>query len=410
MALKRLGALIDGKNFSGAEIGRLIGVSKKSISDWKLGESEPSVEQQKALAKVLGVSVSELIGDDEANESSVKHEKTTKIKVKDDPIGKIAKQIQRDHDTREAKQLAGLEDERLTIKQALARHLVTLRQTSERYRQDCTARADRLTEFFEKIGVTLLEQIEPNHIDKLIESRQRDGAANKTIKNAIDQLRSAVKLANRRRLVAQVSVDAWPRITKTTSARPDRVGAYTLDEVTRLIDYMGKRPQRAHWQIPIKLLAYLGCRWGELSNMKVGDIDLQNRPPMIRIESHKTARNRKEQHRFVEIHPAIFDDLVRLVSGRQTEDLLIPPGPDHHNATNVLTRACKALGIRYRRLHGFRHFWISTLLSAGVPLSVVMVMAGHRNLSTTQGYLHLDPRQTGFIQKLTTVHESVHDL
>lgn len=337
------------------------------------------------------------------------HKKSTKIRLKDDPVGKIAKQIQRDHDTREAKQLAGLEDELLTIKQALARHLTTLRQASERYRQDCAARADRLTSFFEKMGVCFVEQIEPAHIDKLIELRQKSGIANKTIKYDIDQLRAAVKIANRRRSVAPISVEAWPKVAKTTAANPERVGAYTLDEVTRLIQYMGKRSQRAHWQTPIKLLAYLGCRWGELATMKAGDVDLKNKPPMVRIESHKTARSRKEQHRFVEIHPAILADMTELTAGKKPEDLLIPAGPDHHNATNVLKRACKALGIRYRRLHGFRHFWISTLLSAGVPLSVVMTMAGHRNLSTTQGYLHLDPRQTGFIQKLTTVHESVHD-
>jgi len=49
------------------------------------------------------------------------------------------------------------------------------------------------------------------------------------------------------------------------------------------------------------------------------------------------------------------------------------------------------------------------MLSAGVPIAVVMTMAGHRNLSTTQGYLHLDPRQTGYIQHLTGGSDSKTD-
>lgn len=81
MALKRLGALIDSKNFSGAEIGRLIGVSKKSISDWKLGKSEPSIEQQKALANVLGVTVSELVGDGAARDPVIKSGRFAKIPI-----------------------------------------------------------------------------------------------------------------------------------------------------------------------------------------------------------------------------------------------------------------------------------------------------------------------------------------
>lgn len=335
--------------------------------------------------------------------------RSTRIKVEHDPQGKIARQVQRDYDTRQAKSLAGLEDERFTIKDALSRHLSSIRQTSARYRADCETRAKRLTVWFERLGVILFEQIEAKHLDQLIEQRQSEGIANKTIKDDLDQLRAAARLANRRRTVRPIPIDTWPKVARTTSARPDRVGAYTLDEVNRLIEYLGKRKQREHWQLPVKLLAYLGCRWGELAALRVGDIDLQSKPPMVRIESRKTARNRREQHRFVEIHPEIFEELQKITAKRSTEDLIIPPGPDHHNATNVLTRACKVLGIRYRRLHGLRHFWISTMLSAGVPIAVVMTMAGHRNLSTTQGYMHLDPRQIGYIQRLTTGSETGSD-
>ena len=39
--------------------------------------------------------------------------------------------------------------------------------------------------------------------------------------------------------------------------------------------------------------------------------------------------------------------------------------------------------------HTTRHTWISQMLHSGVPLKVVSVMAGHRNLTTTQKCAHL---------------------
>ncbi|MBF0196377.1 MAG: site-specific integrase [Planctomycetes bacterium] len=40
-------------------------------------------------------------------------------------------------------------------------------------------------------------------------------------------------------------------------------------------------------------------------------------------------------------------------------------------------------------IHTTRHTWISQMLHSGVPLKVVSVLAGHRNLTTTQKYAHL---------------------
>ncbi len=339
------------------------------------------------------------------------HKKTTRIKVKDDPDGKIAKQIQRDHDSRQAKQLAGLEDQPVTIKEGLEKYLQTLRRSSKEYQRDSKARALRLISFFKALGVSFFDQIDPKHINQLIDARAGQGVANKTIKYDIDQLKAAAKLANKSRSVKPILFESWPSISRTTSEKPETVGAYSFDEVMQLLDYLAEKTtqkQCYHWHDPVKLLAFTGCRWGELVALKVGDVLLKSTPPMIRIESHKTARSRREQHRFIEVHPEILPLLKKLCAGKSPGDLVIE-APDRHNINRILQRACEKLGIRYRRLHGFRHFWITTLLSAGVPISIVMTMAGHRNLATTQGYLHIDPKQVGYIHNLKSVHESVHD-
>ncbi|MEW6709400.1 MAG: site-specific integrase [Candidatus Riflebacteria bacterium] len=339
------------------------------------------------------------------------HKKTTRIKVKDDPGGKIARQIQRDHDSRQAKQLAGLEDESITIKDGLERHLQTLKQTSKEYQRDSRARATRLISFFKDLGIIHFDQIDSKHINQLIDARAGQGMAKKTIKYDIDQLKSAAKMANKSRKIRPIPFESWPNISRTISDKPDTVGAYTLEEVEKLLKYLSEKTRQKqcyHWHEPVKLLAFTGCRWGELEALKVGDVFLKSNPPMIRVESHKTARSRKEQHRFIEVHPEILPVLEKHCEGKSPSELLMKM-PDRHNINRILLRACKKLDIRYKRLHGFRHFWITSLLSAGVPIAIVMTVAGHRNLSTTQGYLHIDPRQSGYIQNLKSVHESVHD-
>lgn len=50
------------KGMSQVEIGKLLNVSKMAISHWEKGNSEPSIEQLKVLAKFFDVSVDYLVG------------------------------------------------------------------------------------------------------------------------------------------------------------------------------------------------------------------------------------------------------------------------------------------------------------------------------------------------------------
>ena len=49
-------------NLSQLELGKMLNMSKMAISHWEKGNSEPSIEQLKALATIFDVSVDYLIG------------------------------------------------------------------------------------------------------------------------------------------------------------------------------------------------------------------------------------------------------------------------------------------------------------------------------------------------------------
>ena len=59
---ERLKELRIEKKSSQAEIGKLLNMSKMAVSHWEKGNSEPSIEQLKILARYFDVSVDYLIG------------------------------------------------------------------------------------------------------------------------------------------------------------------------------------------------------------------------------------------------------------------------------------------------------------------------------------------------------------
>lgn len=56
--------------------------------------------------------------------------------------------------------------------------------------------------------------------------------------------------------------------------------------------------------------------------------------------------------------------------------------------SDTWTRHCDSNGIHVR-LHDCRHWYVTQLLAAGVPISDVMEYAGHAQIATTQRYTHL---------------------
>lgn len=322
--------------------------------------------------------------------------RSTKIRTSVDPTGKIAAQVQRDFDTRQAKQIAGIEDSAPPIHDCLVRVIGLKRQASPKWQGESQTRLKRWAAWFSGRGIDNFGQVTPEILEDYIEER-RQAVGPKTVKTEIDLLRSAARMANRT-LQKPIPVDTWPQVVKVTAERPERIGAYSREEVDRILADL-EHPRRNHWYVPVLLLSYLGCRWGELLALTVGDVRLDGQLPAVRFESRKTARNVREQHRWVDVHRRIRPILGKLVTDRKPgEKLLIDP-PNIHDARNVLSRCCERLGIQYRRVHGFRHTWITEMLRSGVPMAVVMYMAGHRNLATTQKYTHVTDIDRGWVDR-----------
>jgi len=65
MFSKRLKEMRTVNNYSQSELAKLLGVTKQNISDWENEKSETSFEMLCKIAKVLDVTVGQLVGSEE---------------------------------------------------------------------------------------------------------------------------------------------------------------------------------------------------------------------------------------------------------------------------------------------------------------------------------------------------------
>ena len=68
---KKLSSIRQSKSMSQRELANLTGINRSTISMWELGEREPAFDQLQVLANALGVTVAELIDDNENQEAII---------------------------------------------------------------------------------------------------------------------------------------------------------------------------------------------------------------------------------------------------------------------------------------------------------------------------------------------------
>ncbi|MBF0503299.1 MAG: site-specific integrase [Candidatus Riflebacteria bacterium] len=317
-----------------------------------------------------------------------KHHKSTGIKINNDPRKTLAKVAQRDFDIHQTWVGLKLDEDVVTVAQAINQFIDSRALTSPVWYRLTRTMGKMWIAFFKTRGVETLDKIQPRHLEEYIVSR-KEVVALKTIKNDLGVLTGAIRLANERLCSTPIKMTGWPKIGRTPSKRPNTIGAYTSGEVRLLLEYL-KHKRRIRWYFPCLVLVYTGCRYGEMANLTCGDVRVIS-PSTIRIESRKTAKTSHDQIRVLEMHTRLAQELEPLLIGKNPGDILFPGiltravGLD-----KVIRRACKKLKIQYRRVHGFRHYWVTELGRAGVPLPVVQQWAGHSDIKTTMRYCSID--------------------
>jgi integrase len=151
------------------------------------------------------------------------------------------------------------------------------------------------------------------------------------------------------------------------------------------------RPKKADTPIPanpyavaaIRLLAFTGCREGEILSLKWSDVDIER--GHLRLSDSKTGKSVRR------LNTAALDVLQGLP--RQQGSPYVLPGARAGEHVREIRRTWYAVrhaaGLDNVRLHDLRHSFASTLVIGGESLLVVRSLLGHASITTTERYAHL---------------------
>jgi integrase len=149
--------------------------------------------------------------------------------------------------------------------------------------------------------------------------------------------------------------------------------------------------------------AYTGVRWGELTALRVGRLDLLRRRAFI-AEAVTEVRGvlvwgtpKTHERREVPIPRFLIDELAAHVAGKARDDLVFSGAKGGAYRVRVFRRggfdaAAERIGAGGMTAHELRHTAASLAIAAGADVKVVQQMLGHKSaIMTLDLYGHLFP-------------------
>lgn len=145
-----------------------------------------------------------------------------------------------------------------------------------------------------------------------------------------------------------------------------------------------KRPASYCLVNAIRLLLYIGCREGEVLNLKWESVHLEDR--FIYLPDSKGGESARPLNQ-----KAI--DLLAAMKPREGNPYVFYgrlPGKPLVQINATWRKVLKRAEIKEFRIHDLRHSYASFALKKGVDLYTVSKLLGHKNIATTTRYAHLE--------------------
>ena len=144
--------------------------------------------------------------------------------------------------------------------------------------------------------------------------------------------------------------------------------------------------------------ANTGMRTSEIFNLKWVDIDWEQRQIIV-------SKTKNNMPRIVPMNQVVHKLLVK--RHQKVTSSYVFPGKDGKPRTTVRTAfkaACKRAGITNLRPHDLRHSFGTWLVNQGADIKTIQELMGHRNLKSTERYLHPnDERKRKVIESITEI-------
>lgn len=253
-------------------------------------------------------------------------------------------------------------------------------------------------------GVAAKETILRCHLVPLLGAKQLDAITNedvqrlkadlhrkstKTVNNVLTTLGVLLKVAVEWGVIEQMPCT----VRLLHAAQAGEMAFHDFDEYERLIEGARHVDARAH--LIVLLGGDAGLRCGEVMALEWTDIDLAKRQLWVRRSEWKGQVTVPKGGR-----PRLVPLTQRLAAAlrahRHLQSQRVLCQDDGSGVTQKVVqlfvrRAARLAGLANGGVHVLRHTFCSHLAMRGAPTRAIQELAGHRDLATTQKYMHLSP-------------------
>jgi integrase len=236
------------------------------------------------------------------------------------------------------------------------------------------------------LGTKKLDAITSEHVQRL-KTELRDRAP-KTVNNVLTVLSTLLKKA-----VEWSVIDRVPCMIRLLPTPKLSVGFYDFDEYARLMETAKAVNSTAH--LIVLLGGDAGLRCGEMIALEWSDVDLHKRQICVQRSAwrgHITVP-KGGRLRYVPMTKRLASAL-REHRYLRSPWVLCDENGSSLSASRIrchVERVARRLRMSENGVHRLRHTFCSHLAMRGAPARAIQELAGHRDLITTQRYMHLSP-------------------
>jgi integrase len=239
------------------------------------------------------------------------------------------------------------------------------------------------------LGTKKLDAI-TNEAVQLLKSRLRDKAP-KTVNNILTVLNTLLKTAMNWAVIEQM-----PCTVRLLPAPQGSAGFHVFEDYERLVVAAKALDARTH--LVILLGGEAGLRCGEMMALEWSDIDFDKGQMCVERSDWKgqVTSTKGGRLRYV---PLTVRLTAALRAQRHLRGARVLCEADGRPLTQkvmqcLVRRAAKRAKLENEGIHVLRHTFCSHLAMHGAPARAIQELAGHKDLTTTQRYMHLSPAAT----------------
>lgn len=239
-----------------------------------------------------------------------------------------------------------------------------------------------------RLGKKRLDEITNEEVQRIKAALR--GKATKTVNNVLSVLKTLLGVA-----VEWAIIDRMPctvRLLPTTN--PSEAPHHDFDEFERLV--AAARRVDDNTLLIVLLGGEAGLRCGEMMALEWTDIDLTKRQLWVKRSEWKGEVTVPKGGR-ARLVPLTSRLAEALTTHRHLRGERVLTQEDGEPLTQKVVRGCvqraaRLANLSNRGVHVLRHTFCSHLAMRGAPARAIQELAGHKDMSTTQRYMHLSPR------------------